>query len=75
MFLQEFLVLPEGNDIIIMKNDVCELGIELAFSKILVDFLQVGKQGVLFHSKSIYPSANQVSDNDFMVLGFIGYTI
>jgi hypothetical protein len=34
-----------------MKNDIGELGIEFAFRKILVYFLQVGEQGVFLQFK------------------------
>ena len=51
MLLQVFLVFPESHDIVIMENNIGQLRIEFIFVEILVDFLEVGEQGVFFQLK------------------------
>jgi hypothetical protein len=48
LFLQVFFVFPEGSQVIVMKDDVGELGVKFIFVEILVDFLQIGEEGVFF---------------------------
>jgi hypothetical protein len=48
LFLQVFLVLPEGGEVVIVEDDICQLGVELVLRKVLMDLLEIGQQGVLF---------------------------
>ena len=41
MILQKFFIVLESNNIVEMKNNICQLRIQLVFIKAFVDFLQV----------------------------------
>ena len=46
MLLQVFFIFPESHNIIIMENQITQLGIELVFIEVPVDFIQIRQQRI-----------------------------
>ena len=67
-FLQVLLVFAKGHHVVVMKNHIGKLRVQFALIKThFVYFPQVSQQCVFLQiSKSIQPSANRVSDKDFI---------